>query len=233
MTIAMPLLTSAATRGLNTPTVATLPSSGTGASRPASQLETSRSDQLSISSAARSRFDTGDTATSDLAIQSKTRETTDVPARPLKPQGRSTDRQINLQLEAEQLRQLIELRTRDSEVRAHEQAHIQAAGPFISSPATFTFVRGPDGRQFAIAGSVSIDTAPIPGDPEATVRKEAQVERAALAPRDPSAQDRRVAVRAKAARLQAQRQLQALQREQAMTAPENGSTTGSTIDRFA
>ena len=45
-------------------------------------------------------------------------------------------------------------------------------------------------------GEVSIDTSPIPGDPEATIAKAQQIRRAANAPAEPSPQDRRVAAEA-------------------------------------
>ena len=54
-------------------------------------------------------------------------------------------------------------------------------------------VPGPDGRAYAVAGEVGIDASVIRGDPAATLAKMLQVERAALAPVDPSPQDRRVA----------------------------------------
>ncbi len=96
--------------------------------------------------------------------------------------------------QAEQ-KQIEELAARDREVRAHEQAHAAVAGQHAGSP-TYTFVRGPDGVSYAVGGEVSIDTSPIPGDPEATIRKAQQISRAANAPADPSGQDRQVAAQA-------------------------------------
>ena len=52
---------------------------------------------------------------------------------------------------------------------------------------------GPDGNRYAIGGEVSIDVAPVDGDPEATIAKMEIVKAAALAPAEPSAQDRKVA----------------------------------------
>jgi len=94
-----------------------------------------------------------------------------------------------------ELKQIQELAARDREVRAHEQAHAAIAGSYGGSP-TYTFVRGPDGVSYAVGGEVSIDTSPIPGDPEATIRKAQQLRRAANAPADPSGQDRQVAAQA-------------------------------------
>ena len=81
----------------------------------------------------------------------------------------------------------------DSEVRAHEMAHIAAGSKYITSGATFSYQEGPDGRNYAVGGEVGIDTSPEPGDPEATLQKMRQVRAAALAPAQPSSQDLKVA----------------------------------------
>ena len=101
---------------------------------------------------------------------------------------------------------LRELRARDREVRAHEQAHATVGGPYAGSPA-FTVTLGPDGRAYAVGGSVQLDTTPVPDDPAATVDKMEQIARAALAPAEPSAQDLRVAQQAQAEALQARGEL--------------------------
>ena len=90
---------------------------------------------------------------------------------------------------------LSELRQRDREVRSHEQAHKAAGGRHAGSP-TYSYVRGPDNAAYAVSGEVSIDTAPVPGDPEATEKKAETVRAAALAPAVPSSQDQQVAARA-------------------------------------
>jgi len=97
-----------------------------------------------------------------------------------------------LQLNAE----IRELGQRDREVRNHERIHAAVAGAHGGSP-RFQFQRGPDGVLYAISGSVSIDLAPVPGNAEATVRKAEQIQRAALAPSDPSGADRAVAAKAR------------------------------------
>jgi len=81
----------------------------------------------------------------------------------------------------------------DSEVRAHEMAHIAAGSEYITSGATFSYRQGPDGKRYAVGGEVSIDTAPEPGDPKATLQKMRRVRAAALAPAQPSSQDLKVA----------------------------------------
>lgn len=116
--------------------------------------------------------------------------------------GRTED---ELKVEQDQIQ---ELAARDREVRSHEQAHAAAAGQYGSSP-TYSFVRGPDGVSYAVGGSVDVDTSPIPGDPEATLRKAQQLRRAANAPAEPSAQDGRVAAAAAKMELDARAELRA------------------------
>lgn len=89
-----------------------------------------------------------------------------------------------------------ELERRDREVRAHEQAHLSAAGPYAQGGATFEYETGPNGKRYATGGHVNIDASEVKGDPQATIRKMEVVRRAALAPAQPSAQDMKVAAEA-------------------------------------
>jgi hypothetical protein len=50
---------------------------------------------------------------------------------------------------------------------------------------------GPDGKQYAVGGEVPIDLSPVSGNPQATVQKAETIQRAALAPADPSGPDLR------------------------------------------
>lgn len=101
-------------------------------------------------------------------------------------------------LEAEQQKEVQALKDRDREVRAHEQAHLSAAGGIAVSGAKFKFVTGPDGQRYAVGGEVGIDTSAVPGDPEATLRKAETIRRAAMAPAQPSGQDYSIASKAAA-----------------------------------
>jgi hypothetical protein len=103
--------------------------------------------------------------------------------------------------------QVQELRRRDADVRRHERAHAAAAGPYGGAP-VFRFQRGPDGRMYAVGGEVGIDVRPV-GDPAMTIRKMEVIIRAALAPSNPSAQDRMVAAKARQIMAQAKAELQA------------------------
>lgn len=115
--------------------------------------------------------------------------------------------------------QVEELAARDREVRNHEQAHVLAGRPWAGQP-SYTYQTGPDGKAYAIGGEVPIDTAPIPGDPEATIEKMRVVAAAAMAPAEPSGQDRKVAAAANAMALEAQAELMAQRSAEAEEAAE-------------
>ncbi len=101
---------------------------------------------------------------------------------------------------------LTKLQARDTEVRAHERAHLAAAGQYARGGASFTYQRGPDGRLYAVGGEVSIDIG-RENTPEATIAKMQTVKRAALAPASPSAADRQIAAQATAELSRAQQEL--------------------------
>jgi hypothetical protein len=96
-------------------------------------------------------------------------------------------------IDTEEAREIASLKRRDSEVRAHEMAHVMAGGSLVLKGASYQYQTGPDGIRYAVGGEVSIDTSPVDDDAQATIRKMRQVQRAALAPAEPSAQDRAVA----------------------------------------
>lgn len=116
-------------------------------------------------------------------------------------QGSQADTQTvnGHELTLEEVRMVDQLKERDTEVRRHEMAHVAAGGRYITSGANFSYERGPNGVNYAVGGEVSIDTSPIPGDPQATIQKMKQVKNAALAPANPSAQDLKVASNATSA----------------------------------
>ncbi len=98
------------------------------------------------------------------------------------------------------------LQARDQEVRAHERAH-QAAGGQYAGAASYSYQTGPDGKRYAVSGEVPIDVAAVPGNPQQTIDKMRTVRAAALAPADPSPQDRSVAAAAMQILLGAQAEL--------------------------
>lgn len=117
-----------------------------------------------------------------------------------KPLAQTTELSEDQQDEVKRLKKV------DQETRAHEAAHKNAGGQFAGS-ASYSYTVGPDGQRYATGGEVQIDVAPVKGDPEATLAKLDVVIAAALAPAKPSAQDRKVAAAAIAARNKAQAEL--------------------------
>lgn len=131
----------------------------------------------------------------------------------------------------EQKLQLVisELANRDREVRAHEQAHAAVGGAHAGSP-TYTYTQGPDGKRYASGGEVSIDVGAVANDPQATLTKMEIVIRAALAPAEPSAQDRSVASQAQAQMAVARAELAATQRGDADESKSPADAEGEESD---
>jgi len=126
------------------------------------------------------------------------------------------------ELSEDERKRVAELQARDTEVRTHEQAH-KAAGGQYAGAITYEYTEGPDGRRYATGGSVPIDASPVPGDPEATVAKMRIIRAAALAPAEPSPQDRKVAAQADRTAARAQ---QEVARERAAGPEDAGSPEG-------
>ena len=114
-----------------------------------------------------------------------------------------------LTLSSAQLMEVTRLEATDRHVRAHEQAHLAAAGRYAVGGPSYTYVTGPDGRRYASGGDVALDVSPVSGDPQATVQKARVIIAAANAPADPSSQDRAVAAQAAMMEAAAQRQVDA------------------------
>lgn len=103
---------------------------------------------------------------------------------------------------------LAKLQARDRQVRQHEMAHLAVSGGLATSGASYTYQKGPDGVNYAVGGEVSIDTSPG-RTPEDTIARARQIQAAALAPADPSGQDRSVAAQAQQMEIQARAELAA------------------------
>lgn len=112
----------------------------------------------------------------------------------------------------EEQRQLAELQQRDREVKAHELAHKSVAGRYVTG-GSFTFQTGPDGQRYAIGGEVTIDSS-SGSSPQETLHKAELIQRAALAPADPSPQDYRVASQAAMMAAEARVEISAQHQEQ-------------------
>src|SRR3989339_504970 len=107
-------------------------------------------------------------------------------------------------LSEEDKKQVDELKKTDKKVRANEQAHMAAGGGVVRGGPSYSYQKGPDGRSYAVGGEVSIDTSKEK-TPQQTITKMQRVKAAALAPGDPSAQDRSAASQARAELLKNQR----------------------------
>lgn len=133
-------------------------------------------------------------------------------------------------LSEEAKREVDRLKARDAEVKRHEQAHASVGGAHAGSP-QYEWERGPDGRLYAVGGEVQIDVAPVQGDPEKTIEKMRQVRAAALAPAEPSSQDRQVAARAQMEMQKARQALGESRYNEALSAAS--PRVGSTLDVVA
>lgn len=111
-----------------------------------------------------------------------------------------------VELTEDQKKDVQELKKRDTEVKQHEQAHMSAAGGLARGGPKYEYETGPDGQQYAKAGHVNIDTSKEK-EPQKTIEKAQAVKRAALAPSDPSGQDRKVAAQATQMETEARAQL--------------------------
>jgi len=123
-----------------------------------------------------------------------------------------------------------ELKARDGEVRRHENAHAAAGGQYAGSP-RYDFQTGPDGRRYAVGGTVSIDVSAVPGEPDKTIEKMRIVRAAALAPAEPSGQDRRVAAEASKTEAAARSELaEQKTAEQGTAAVESGEEDSAPLE---
>lgn len=132
-------------------------------------------------------------------------------------------------LSAAEERVLAQLQRRDDEVRAHEMAHLSASGGLAVGGASFSYQTGPDGKRYAVGGEVNIDTS-AGRTPEETLQKAEQIRSAALAPAEPSAQDRKVA--AEAGRMAAQARLDIAAAERTEQAASTGGGKAQALDRL-
>ena len=125
------------------------------------------------------------------------------------------------ELTQDQKMQVIELQRRDLEVRTHEAAHM-SAGAGLTTGASYSYQRGPDNKMYAIGGEVGIDTSPGK-TPEETLKKAAQIKRAALAPAQPSSADLQVAATATTMEIDAKMEIQKNQNQETKEKTEQNS----------
>jgi hypothetical protein len=93
-------------------------------------------------------------------------------------------------------RQMVsDLEARDREVRSHEQTHAALLGRYAIGGPSYTYQMGPDGRAYAVGGSIMADIGPE-ATPEATAMKARIFGRAAMGGGESSTADRSVALAA-------------------------------------
>ena len=138
------------------------------------------------------------------------------------------------ELSQKEQEQVQKLKNRDLEVKAHEQAHLSAAGSLAIGGASFTYTKGSNGVRYATGGEVNIDTSAVANDPIATIKKAATIRRAALAPANPSQQDQLVANQASAleqeARIELSQEAQKEKEDEADTETEQSKEENSGSD---
>ena len=81
----------------------------------------------------------------------------------------------------------------DSDIRSHEQAH--ATIGVTTSPISYNYQQGPDGKMYAVGGSVRLDTS-IPKDPKAAMEKMDRISDAATGVGNPSGADMAISTQA-------------------------------------
>jgi hypothetical protein len=150
-------------------------------------------------------------------------------------------RPADTELTPEEKKRIAELKRIDAEVRAHEQAHITVGRGLVTSGPNYQYTYGPDGKQYAVAGEVGIDTSPEQ-EPQENIDKGLHIQATALAPIDPSPQDYSVAASGKNLEQQGRTDLRAQRAEaeqqrdsrlQAYDSPGNTLGASSRVDVYA
>jgi len=143
-----------------------------------------------------------------------------------KPASKPAAKSVAQQPPPDQQRQVQQLRQRDAEVHAHEQAHATAGGAYAGMP-SYSYTTGPDGHRYATGGETPIDSSPVRGNPQATVIKMEVVKAAALAPAQPSGQD--MAVYSMANRIEQDAQAQERVRQFQAAHPSGGGRAAQSL----
>ena len=126
-------------------------------------------------------------------------------------------------LSEEEQAELQDMKSRDEEVRVHEQAHQSAGGQYASAP-HYEYENGPDGKRYVTDGSVNIDVGEE-SDPQATIVYAEASQKEAEARRELNEQRQE-----EAAAAQGQGQEQGQEQSQAASATDSNaaSTSGAT-----
>ena len=109
-----------------------------------------------------------------------------------KTDSAKTSNKFNEEMTSAEKALISKLKARDIEVKNHEQAHMSAAAGLSVSGPSYEYEVGPNGQKYAVGGEVSIGFVQS-NNPEENIAKAEQMKNAALAPAQPSGQDRAVA----------------------------------------
>ena len=134
-------------------------------------------------------------------------------------------------LTPEEANQVAKLKEIDRKVRMHEMAHMAAGGGMITSGASYTYQKGPDGASYATGGEVGIDTSPGK-TPDETIGRAQRIRAAALAPAEPSGQD--LAVAAQATQMEQQARMERAQenREERSAGSESTARGSDKVENY-
>jgi hypothetical protein len=153
------------------------------------------------------------------------------------PKEQKPEEQVNNEqdLNEDEKKKVQELRTRDAEVVAHENAHKAAAGG-LAGAIHFDTSKGPDGKSYRTGGHVNINTSKGK-TPEETIQRAQTMRSAALAPASPSGADRSVANKASKMMTDARQEMAEERIEETQEAAEklkeNNEKTQSGVDETA
>lgn len=138
----------------------------------------------------------------------------------------------NGQLSQEDQRRVAELKKLDREVRQHEQAHMAVGADLVTSGPSYEYEKGPDGVRYAVSGEVGIDTSKA-DNPEDTLAKARHIRQTALAPADPSDQDRRVAALASQMEMSALQEIARNKQEEAVERSSEDSQENNSAEALS
>jgi hypothetical protein len=189
----------------------------------AGQQQTSTAPPVQDPAAAQASDEDGSTVAEE---QGEAVEEMDEGQEAAEPDGAEEGTPSSAQLSEDEQQQVQELSQRDREVQVHEAAHAAVGGTYTGSP-SLTYETGPDGKRYAVSGEVNVDMGEVPGDPQATMEKADVIRAAALAPAQPSSQDRNVAAQASRMRAQAQAELMSEQSAQGSAMVERAATVST------
>ena len=110
------------------------------------------------------------------------------PAEPGSGPGIPTAARTPDKLSPEERAAVDRLQQRDAQVRQEEQAHAAVAGD-LAGAINYVYQTGPDGRRYAVGGSVPLRAQTLSGDPAEAARLGARIAAAAHAATNPSGAD--------------------------------------------